>query len=169
MNVSVCVPITVSIMLVLSTAACVPAATPQDRSPLKPIVNAYWIGSPDLPDTNVFFTFSTPTDCSQLQMAAWETRVANDTQVLELLTMGTSVGTFDVVLSSFPTAGQALVTRLLTKTSGIPPESAGTGGTVTVAELAPTTSARGSFAVNLSDIAITDNFDAVFCPGGHEP
>jgi hypothetical protein len=162
-------PLRLAAILTLSGVACVPAATPEDRSPLQPIVSAYWLGSPDVPDTNVFFTFSKATDCSQLQMPAWETRVMNDTQALELITMGTAVGTFDVVLSNFPVPGQALVTRLLTKTSGTPPESAGTKGTVTVIELQPGTSAKGSFSVSLGDVAITDSFDAVFCPGGHEP
>jgi hypothetical protein len=156
------------LLLLLGASGC-PAPAEHDLSPLKPITSAQWIGLPDDPLTTVVFTFSNPIPCSALQQPAWETRIDAETQVLEMMMIGTTPGTFKITEQPIPATGDAVASRLLTKPPGEALEGLATGGTVTLVELSAHDRARGSFAFEVDGVPLSGEFTATFCPGGREP
>lgn len=140
-----------------------------DGTPYGAAAGALWAGKPDDPATTVVNVFSTPVACSFLQNTGWDTKIPDGTKVLEMKSFGTSPGTFKVVTTLTPAPGEASVNYTLSSQSGTPKEQGSTAGTVTLTKLTPSTSATGSFSLTFGTSTLTGSFDAVFCPGGHEP
>jgi hypothetical protein len=140
-----------------------------DGAPYGNAGGALWAGAPDDPATTVVYVFSNPVACSFLQNIGWDTKIPDGTKVLEMKSFGTAPGDFKVVTTLTPAPGEASVNYTLSSQSGTPKEQGSTAGTVTLTKLTPNTSATGSFSLTFGASTLTGTFDAVFCPGGHEP
>lgn len=138
-------------------------------APFGTVATVLWAGAPDDPATTVVYVFSKPVECSELATPGWDTRITNGTSVLEMKSFGTTPGTYKVVSTLTPAPGEASVNYTLSSTTGTPKEDGSTGGTVTLTALTPNTSAKGSFMLTFASGPLTGTFDAVYCPGGHEP
>jgi hypothetical protein len=99
----------------------------------------------------------------------WDTRITNGTSVLEMKSFGTKPGSYTVVTTLTPAPGEASVNYTLSSTMGTPKEDGSTKGTVTLTTLTPSTSAKVSFTLTFASGPLSGTFDAVYCPGGHEP
>ena len=140
-----------------------------DGTPFDTAAMALWLGAPDDPATTVVYVFSKPVKCSDLSTPGWDKRITNATQFLEMKMFGTTPATYKVTGSPTPAPGEAAVNYTLSSTAGVPKETAGTAGTVTLATVVATTDATGSFALTFGTHSVTGTYDATFCPGGHEP
>ena len=144
-----------------------------DGTPFTTAAMAILLGSPDSATSTVVYVFSKPVMCSDLATPGWDKRITNATQFLELKMEGLAPATFNVVTTPTPAPGEATVNYTLSTTTGVPVETVGSGGTVTLTKLTAMTGASGSFAIKFANDAgtntLTGTYDAVFCPGGHEP
>jgi hypothetical protein len=138
-------------------------------TPFGSVATALWAGAPDDPATTVVYVFSKPVACSELATPGWDTRITNGTSVLEMKSFGTMPGSYKVVTTLTPAPGEASVNYTLSSTMGTPKEDGSTMGTVTLTTLTPNTSAKGSFTLTFGTSSLSGSFDAVYCPGGHEP
>jgi hypothetical protein len=139
-------------------------------TPFGAVVTALWIGAPDSAATTVVYEFSKSVTCSQLQTAGWDTRITNDTQVLELKMFGTTAPkTFTVTTSVTPAPGEASVSHTFSSTTSVPTEVSASNGTVTLDSRIASTLATGTFSIHFGANAMSGSFDATFCPGGKEP
>ncbi len=138
-------------------------------APFGSVATALWAGAADDPSTTVVYVFSKPVACSELTTPGWDTRITNGTSVLEMKSFGTTPGSYKVVTTLTPAPGEASVNYTLSSTMGTPKEDGSTMGTVTLTTLTPSTSAKGSFTLTFGTSSISGSFDAVYCPGGHEP
>jgi hypothetical protein len=128
-----------------------------------------WIGSPDSDATTVVYLFSHAVSCADLCSPAWDQRIANGTQVLEMKMFGTMPATYQAVTTLTPAPGEASVNFTRSSTTGTPMEVSGSGGTVTLSTLQANTLATGTFSLMFGGQAVSGSFNAVYCPGGHEP
>ncbi len=133
------------------------------------VASAFWAGAPDDPATTVIYVFSAPVACSELASPGWDTRIADATKVLEMKAFGTTPNVYSVVTTLTPAPGEASVNYTLSSRSGTPKEDGSTKGTVTLTKLTPSISAEGSFSLTFVSGTVMGTFDAVFCPGAHEP
>ena len=133
------------------------------------VATSYVLGAPDDAATTVVYLFSKPVACSDLAAPGWDTRIANGTQFVELKMFGTTPATYKVVTTLTPAPGEASVNYTLSATSGTPAEQSGGGGTITLKDVKPTTSASGSFALVFGASHLDGTFESAFCAGGHEP
>jgi hypothetical protein len=138
-------------------------------APFGSVATALWAGAPDDPATTVVYVFSKPIACSELGSPGWDTRITDGTSVLEMKAFGSAPGAFKVVTTPTPAPGEASVNFTLSSTSGTPKEQGSSAGTVTLTSLAPNASAKGSFMLTFGTSTLSGSFDAVYCPGGHEP
>jgi hypothetical protein len=163
-----------------SDAACVQPATDSgegtgtlvgspDGNPFGGVASSLWISSPDDPATTVVFLFSAPVGCGALCAAGWDQRIADGTRVLELKMFGLNGGSFGVVTSPTPAPGESAVNYTLSSTTTTPVEVGASSGTVTLGAIEVASRATGSFSVTFAAGAITGDYDAHYCPGGHEP
>jgi len=132
------------------------------------VASARWIGSPDSGDTTVVYLFSQPTACADLCSTGWDARVQDQNQIVELKLFGTAPGSFTVVTTATPAPGEASVNTTFVS-SGNPNEQSASGGTVELGTLIASQAAQGSFSLELGADTLSGDFDAAFCPGGHEP
>ena len=132
------------------------------------VAAARWIGAPDSASTTVVYVFSEPVACAELCATGWDARVADGTQIVELTLFGTAPGTFAVVKTATPAAGEASVNTTLT-TNGSADERSASGGTAELSTLTPKQSVQGGFALEFGSESLTGTFDAAYCPGAHEP
>lgn len=140
-----------------------------DAAPFTSVGTSLWIGSPDSDATIVVYLFSRVVGCGELCSPAWDQRIANDTQVLEMKLFGTAPATFTAVTTLTPAPGEASVNLTRSSTSGTPVEVSGSGGSVMLTVLEPHTSATGTFSLMFGAAAVSGTFNALYCPGGHEP
>jgi hypothetical protein len=138
-------------------------------APFGSVATALWAGAPDDAATTVVYVFSKPVACGELGSPGWDTRITNGTSVLEMKAFGSAAGDFKVVTTPTPAPGEASVNYTLSSTSGTPKEQGSASGTVTLTALAPNASAKGSFMLAFGTSTLSGSFDAVYCPGGHEP
>lgn len=138
-------------------------------APFGSVATALWAGAADDPATTVVYVFSKPVACSALATPGWDTRITNGTSVLEMKSFGTAPGMYKVVTTLTPASGEAAVNYTLSSTMGTPKEDGSTAGSVTLTTLTPNTSATGSFTLAFASGPLSGTFDAVYCPGGHEP
>lgn len=138
-------------------------------APFDGVGGALWAGAPDDPATTVVYVFSNPVSCSFLQNTGWDAKISDGTKVVEMKAFGSAPGDFTVVTTVTPAPGEASVNFTLSSQSGTPKEQGSTAGKVTLTKLTPRTSATGSFSLLFGASTLTGSFDAVFCPGGHEP
>lgn len=138
-------------------------------APFGPVATALWAGAADDPATTVVYVFSKPVACAELATPGWDTRITNGTSVLEMKSFGTTPGSYTVVTTLTPAPGEASVNYTLSSTTGTPKEDGSSMGTVTLTTLTPNVSAKGSFTLAFGTSSLSGSFDAVFCPGGHEP
>ena len=124
-------------------------------APFGSVATALWAGAADDPSTTVVYVFSKPVACSELTTPGWDTRI--------------TPGSYKVVTTLTPAPGEASVNYTLSSTMGTPKEDGSTMGTVTLTTLTTSTSAKGSFTLTFGTSSISGSFDAVYCPGGHEP
>lgn len=130
---------------------------------------ALWLGAPDDPSTTVVYLFSKPVNCSDLSTPGWDKRITDKTQFLEMKMFGLTPATFTVTTSATPAPGEAVVNYTLSATTGTPKETGGGGGTVTLTTVNATKNVTGSFALKFGTESLNGTYDAVYCPGGHEP
>jgi hypothetical protein len=132
---------------------------------------AYWIGAPDSSATTVVYMFGGPVACSDLQTPGWDARIADGTQVLEMKMFGTTApATFTVTPSPTPAPGEAAVNYTLSSTTGTPMETSASGGKIHLLSLSPGMNAAGTFQlVYANGGSLMGDFEAISCPGGHEP
>ncbi|MDB4993558.1 MAG: hypothetical protein JWM74_990 [Myxococcaceae bacterium] len=140
-----------------------------DGTPFTTVTTSYLIGAPDSAETTVVFVFSKPVKCSDLATPGWDQRIADGTQLLEMKIFGKDPGAFKAVTTVTPAPGEASVNYTLSSTAGTPKETGSSGGSVTLEALAASTSAQGRFSLQFGASKLDGTFDAVFCPGGHEP
>ncbi len=140
-----------------------------DGSPFTTVATSYVIGAPDSTATTVVFVFSKPVTCAELGQSGWDRRIANAAQFLEIKFFGNAPGTFTAVTTVTPAPGEASVNYTLSSTSGTPNEIGSSGGTATLMSITSGASATGSFVLKFGTNALNGAFNAVFCPGGHEP
>jgi hypothetical protein len=140
-----------------------------DGTAFDTVGTSLWIGSPDSDATTVVYLFSGPVGCGELCSPAWDQRILNDTQVLEMKLFGTGPGTFTAVTTLTPAPGEASVNFTRSSTSGTPMEVFGSGGSVTLSTLQANTAASGTFSLMFGAQAVSGTFNAMYCPGGHEP
>jgi hypothetical protein len=140
-----------------------------DGAPYGAVSTAFWAGAPDDATTTVIYVFSAPVPCTELASPGWDSRIANATKVLEMKAIGTTAATYSVVTTPTPAPGEASVNFTLSSTSGTPKEQSSSAGTLTLKKLTPNASAQGEFSFTFGKSTVTGSFDAVFCPGGHEP
>jgi hypothetical protein len=152
----------------LAASGC-PQPKSLDNSPIKPFQSSLWIGAPDSANTTVVYTFSNPIECRELQSIAWDARIADQTQVLEMKMFGKGTGPFKVTDTVTPAPGEASVNRILSRVSAVPIESVATVGTVTLQDIVAGTSAKGSFSYEINGMNLAGEFKSTFCPGGREP
>ena len=133
------------------------------------VATSYVLGAPDDAATTVVYLFSKAVACSDLTAPGWDTRIANGTQFVELKMFGTTPATYKVVTTLTPAPGEASVNYTLSATTGTPAEQSGGGGTVTLNDVQPSTSASGSFALVFGTSHLDGAFESAFCAGGHEP
>ncbi|MGH7284273.1 MAG: hypothetical protein ACRELY_22325 [Polyangiaceae bacterium] len=138
-------------------------------SPFSSVATSYVIGAPDDQATTVVFVFSKPVACADLGNPGWDQRITDGTQILELKAFGTSPADFNVVTTLTPAPGEASVNYTLSSTTGTPNEIGASGGTLTLSTLSAGATATGSFALMFGADHLTGTFDAIYCPGGHEP
>ena len=113
--------------------------------------------------------FNKAVACADIQAVGWDTRIPNDTQVLEMVMYGTAPATFTVTTSLTPAPGEARVNHTFSRTTGTPAEQFASGGTVTLVQRVAATRAAGTFSLLFGANTMTGNFDAGFCTGGVEP
>lgn len=140
-----------------------------EGSPFGKVAAALWAGAADDPATTVVYLFSSAIACSELAMPGWDKLIADGTKVIEMKAIGTSPGAYKVVTTVTPAAGEASVNFTLSSRSGTPKEDGSTAGSVTLASLAASSAATGSFTLTFGASTVTGSFDAAYCPGGHEP
>ena len=140
-----------------------------DGTPFDTVSMALWFGAPDDPATTVIYVFSKPVKCSDFSTPGWDKRITDKTQFLEMKMFGLTPATYTVTTSATPAPGEASVNYTLSSTSGVPVETASSGGTVTLSTITPTTNATGSFALHFGANNLNGTYDATYCPGGHEP
>lgn len=138
-------------------------------APFGAVATALWAGAADDPATTVVYVFSKPVACSDLATPGWDTRITDGTSVLEMKSFGTTPGMYKVVTTLTPAAGEASVNYTLSSTMGTPKEDGSTMGMVTLTKLTPNVSAQGTFTLTFATSTLSGSFDAVYCPGGHEP
>ena len=138
-------------------------------TPVGAVAGSLWVGKPDDPATTVVYVFSKPVTCEAISTVGWDTKVTDATHALEMKAFGTTAAAYSVVTTATPAPGEASVNYTLTSTSGTPNEQAAKSGTVTLTKLTAGSSAQGSFTLTFGTSAVTGTFDAVYCPGGHEP
>ncbi len=140
-----------------------------DGSPFTTLATSYVIGAPDSAATTVVFVFSKPVRCVDLATPGWDSRIADKTQFLEIKFFGKEPGMFTAVTTVTPAPGEASVNYTLSSTSATPNEIGAKGGTTTLTSVVPEGSAGGAFALMFGSNSLKGTFNAVFCPGGHEP
>ena len=140
-----------------------------DGSPFGAVSGALWAGAPDDPTTTVVYVFSKPVACSDLQNPGWDTKVPEGTRVLEMKAFGSDLRTYTVVTTPTPAPGEASVNYTLSSQTATPMEESSRAGDVSLAGLTPKTSVQGTFSLTFASSTLAGTFDAVFCPGGHEP
>ena len=140
-----------------------------DGTPFTTVATSYVIGAPDSAETTVVFLFSKPVRCSDLGTPGWDQKITDGTQLLEMKIFGKAPGTFKAVTTVTPAPGEASVNYTLSATSSTPAESGSSGGSVTLTGIAASASAQGSFSIAFGTNKLDGTFDAIFCPGGHEP
>ena len=138
-------------------------------APFGSVATALWAGAADDPATTVVYVFSKPVACSELATPGWDTRITNGTSVLEMKSFGSTPGMYKVVSTLTPAAGEASVNYTLSSTTGTPKEDGSTMGMVTLTMLTPNVSAQGTFTLTFATSTLSGSYDAVYCPGGHEP
>jgi hypothetical protein len=137
--------------------------------PFGTVAAALWAGAPDDGATTLVYLFSAPVACSELATPGWDTRIAEATSVLEMKSFGTTPGDYAVVSTLTPAPGEASVNYTLSTKTGTPQEQSSSKGTVTLTKLDANVSTKGSFTLAFGTSTLTGSFDAVYCPGGHEP
>ena len=152
-----------------ASAAATTVSGSADGTPFTSATTSLWIGSPDAADTTVVYVFSKPVACSELATQGWDKRITDATQFLEMKMFGTSPQAFKVTSSLTPAPGEASVNYTLSSKATTPSESSGTGGSVTLTEVVAKTHATGTFALDFGSNKLSGTYDAVYCPGGHEP
>jgi hypothetical protein len=138
-------------------------------APFGSVATALWAGAPDDPATTVVYVFSKPVACSELGSPGWDARITNGTSVLEMKSFGSMPGDYKVVTTPTPAPGEASVNYTLSSTSGTPMEQGSSAGKVTLTSLTPASTAKGAFMLTFGTSTLSGSFDAVYCPGGHEP
>ena len=138
-------------------------------TPFGAVSNAYWIGAPDSAASTVVYLFNKNVACADIQALGWDTRIPNDTQILEMVMYGTAPATFTVTSSLTPAPGEARVNHTFSRTVGTPIEQFASGGTVTLAQRIAVTKATGTFSLLFGANSMTGSFDAGYCAGGVEP
>jgi hypothetical protein len=134
-------------------------------------VGASWrIGAPDDPErTLVVYVFDAEIGCDEITEPAWDERIGDDLQSLEIKLIGTAPGEFAVAAGPTPGAGEASVNYTLTATTGTPAETAAGGGSVTL-DVADHDRAKGWFDLAFPDAdMLSGTFVATPCPAGREP
>ncbi len=140
-----------------------------DANPFAKVATAYLAGAPDSTSTTVVFLFSKPVKCADIGAAAWDARIPDGTQILELKIFGQMPGTFTAVTTVTPAPGEVSVNYTLSSTSTTPKETGSSGGSLVLETLTAGTSASGTFDIKFGANSLSGRFDAIYCPGGREP
>ncbi len=130
---------------------------------------AFVIESPDVEATTVIYVLSRPVRCVDLSFSEWDKRLPGETTFLELKFSGHAPGTFWAVETDVPSPGQVVATYSRPSAGGASDDIRSTGGTVTLATIAPRDAASVSFSMAFGSHQMTGNLTALFCPGGHQP
>lgn len=134
-------------------------------------VGAAWrIGEPDDPaQTMVIYVFDNPISCADIVDPAWDERVMDQTQSVEMKVVGTEPGDYPLSEGRTPGPGESDVNYTLTSTSGTPGETAADSGMVVIDTLEDD-GASGTFDLTFpSGDTLSGSFDASPCLPGHEP
>ena len=137
--------------------------------PFGAVATAMWAGTPDDPASTVIYLFSSPVACAEISTPGWDTRIADKSRVLEMKELGVTPQDYPVVTTVTPAPGEASVNYTVSSTSGTPKETGSSAGKVTLETLTPAMNATGSFTLTFATGTLQGTFDAVYCPGGHEP
>lgn len=138
--------------------------------PYDSVAAAYLIGMPDDPEqTAVLYIFDAPVACDELTSSAWDERVADETQSLELKLIGHAPGEYPVAPDGRPSSGESANNYTLTSTSGTPAEVSAGSGSVRLDHFEAGNGASGSFDLVLPGGSLKGTFDATWCADGHEP
>jgi len=140
-----------------------------DGTPFAPVTTALWMGAPDSDASTVVHLFAQPVACGELCAAGWDQRIRSGTQILELKMFGRNLAAYPVVKTPTPAPGEAAASYTVSTSTGTPAEIFATGGTVKLTDLLPGAVASGAFALVFDSNHLDGTFNAVFCPGGHEP
>jgi hypothetical protein len=140
-----------------------------DGAPFVTVATAFVGSTPDSAQTTVVFILSKAVSCAELATPGWDRRITDGTQLLELKIFGRNPGTFTAVTTVTPAPGEASVNYTLSSTSAVPKEVGASGGTVTLGNIGADGSATGSFALKFGASSLDGMFNAINCPGGHEP
>jgi hypothetical protein len=157
------------VLVTLATGSTISGSV-DGTTPWNRVASTFWIGKPDNPSTTVVYLFSKPVVCSDLVALGWDTRIPNDTQVLQLKMIGTGPATYRVTTSPTPAPGDAVAIHMFSRQSSASIAQSASGGTATLSAVASGTKVTGSFAVNFGPSnSLNGTYDAAFCAGGMEP
>ncbi len=136
---------------------------------IKPVVSAYWIGSPnDQAESGggpFVYLFSGPVTCNDLSKAGnWIDGLPAGTQALELIIGTTTKGS---MAAASPHAG-ANVAEVNYFFGGNTTEARATAGGVTLTAYTAAASVDGTIDATFPSGAVKGTFHAIWCPGGHE-
>lgn len=134
-------------------------------------VGASWrIGEPDDPEqTMVVFVFDGPISCADIADAGWDTRIADQTQAVEIKVIGKTTGDYPLATGRTPGPGESDVNYTLSSTTGTPGETSADSGDVVV-DSANAGAATGSFDLTFpSGDNLVGTFNASPCAQGNEP
>ncbi len=124
---------------------------------------AFRIGSPDDAATTVVYMFDQVIQCNEITARAWDTRITNGTQILEIKTLGHNANVYAV-------PSKAQVNYTLSSTSGTPVESIASGVSATLEATAVTGGgAQGKFSFTFTNGQLDGSFDGTSCATGLEP
>lgn len=134
-------------------------------------VAASWrIGEPDDPEqTMVVYVFDQPISCADIADPGWDTRIADQTQAIEIKAVGTTAGDYPLATGRTPGPGESDVNYTLSSTTSTPAETSADSGVVVI-ETAESGAATGSFDLTFpSGDTLVGTFNASACAQGNEP
>jgi hypothetical protein len=121
-------------------------------------------------NTTVVYLFSKPVQCSDIQAAAWDGRITDGTQILELKMWGTTPAMdYTVTSSATPAPGEAAVSYSVSVNGGATNDFVGTGGKVRLETRVAQSKVTGSFMVTWATGSLNGTYNSTYCPGGTEP
>ena len=138
-------------------------------APFTQVASAFRIESPDSDRATVIYLLSRPVRCIDLSFTGWDRALPHGTSVLEIEVLGKTAGSFLAVSSATLSPFEAAVEYERPSPDEPGNETRSTGGWVTIDTLSPQGPAAGTFTLDFGGDHLAGTFNALFCPGGHEP